>query len=264
MYIVFDNQDKVNIALHDTPLKSCFEQMFKHLSNIQLPFRDWENPYYKKNLTMDQIVGHLITVASRLNIKVDNKKCQQQDQKYLNELHKIYEQGYDGSPAWLEYHDQIHLCESTGPATSLILDYKELAGPLVKSMNLSWMEHSTLDIQPGDVYITWSELGKTPYQYWRDQEPEDTNRLCVLAKPWLNLIPKFMVALEPRHRLDGIDQVAFQTWWAQYESAWCEHWNLKSWTLKDMCSAIVIGSTDNQKISYLLSSGANPIYVKLD
>ena len=238
--------------------------MFKHLGRIPLPFRYWDNPFCTKTNDLPQLVDALIKCGSHLGFTVDVVRCCQQDQTYLNELHKIYEDNYDGNSAWLDYHEHIHMCETNQASTSLQLYHRELAGPLVKPMNLSWLSCSTLQINPGDVYVTWAELGKTPYQYWLDQEIDDRERLCKLAKPWVNFYPKIMVALEGRQRLDGIDQSGFQSWWQQRHDQWCDHWNIDSWTIEDMYSVIVIGALDHEKLKSVLRENAKPVYVRLD
>ena len=264
MRIIFHNSAEIQIALNNTPVKTIVQQMFKHLGSVVLPFRSWDNPFLTKTNNLPQMVDDLAKFGSKLGIIVDTVRCRQQDQNYLNQLHKVYEDNYDGNPAWLDYHEHIHMCETNRASTSLVLYHRELAGPLIKPMDLSCLSCSTLEIKAGDVYVTWAELGKTPYQYWLDRETDNQERLCILAKPWINFYPKIMVALEPRHSLEGIDQVGFQSWWQSRHDHWCNHWNIDSWTIQDMFSAIIIGTLDNVKLEKLLRENAKPVYIRLD
>ncbi len=264
MNIVFDNQDSIEIKLYDTPVKDEIHRLYKHLSKVPLPFRSWDNPFYKNNYKLADIVTSLVNIGKLLNIDVDSQKCLQGDQDYLNTLHGFYELHYKGDPTWLDYHDHVHLCEPKQPATSFVLDHRHLAGPLIRPMNLSWLEHSTMTLNPGDVYVAWTELGKTPYQYWLDNEPDDMDRMCQLSKPWLHFHARFFVSLEHQDRLEGLDHKSFDAWWSTRSQIWCRHWGLDSWTLEHMNSAIVIGNVDHTKLIDILEKPANPIRLQLD
>lgn len=264
MNILFDSQDHIEILLHDTPVKTEIEQMYKHLSKVPLPFQPWDNPFFKNTYSLEHIVKSLVDIAKKLQIKIDPQRCLQRDQVYLNELHSIYELKYKGDPLWLDYHDHVHLCELKQEASSLVVDHRHLAGPLIPPMNLDWLKHATLTVRPGDVYVAWTELGKTPYQYWLDNEPDDSVRMCQLAKPWLNFHARFFISLEHRNRLDNIEQNSFNLWWSKRSETWCKHWGLKSWTLEDMNSVIVIGRLDHERLIQILKKPATPIYLTLD
>lgn len=264
MNIVFDNQDRIKIRLHDTPINAEIQRLYKHLSKVPLPFKSWDNPFFKNTYKLADIVTSLVNIGKKLNIDVDEQKCLQGDQGYLNILHSFYELHYKGDPTWLDYHDHVHLCEPKKPAQSFVLDHRHLAGPLIHPMNLSWLEHSTTTLRPGDVYVAWTELGKTPYQYWLDNEPDNINRMCQLSKPWLNFHARLFVSLEQQDRLEGLDQKSFDLWWSTRSQIWCDHWGLDSWTLEDMHSAIVIGNLDHERLIDILEKPANPIRLQLD
>jgi hypothetical protein len=123
------------------------------------------------------------------------------------------------------------------------IDYREKMGPLEKPFDRSWIDTATTNINAGDVYVGWSELGKNPYNYWRDGEPPVTERMCELIKPWLKLIPKIKIALEDIDRFNGSNIVEFETWWQQHKGPWLQHWNLTDWTTHDIFSANVFGKT---------------------
>ena len=268
MKIVFNSGQEIQIILHETPVKLAIEKVFKHLQHVALPFKPWDNPFYQKLNDHNQLVESLTIFGKRLDIDVDARRCLQRDQIYYNKLHKIFEQGYNGDPAWLDFHEHIHLCESHQVSSDVILYHRELAGPLKKPMHTSWLTPATTQVQSGDVYVTWAELGKNPYQYWKNKEPNDFERLCDLAKPWLNFFPRLAVTLESKcllpKDLNTIERIDFESWWYKQSGPWCQHWNIDSWTLEDMYSVIVIGKADVNLLTDLLKKNHYPIYIKLN
>jgi hypothetical protein len=213
-------------------------------------------------------VDDLINHAKLLGVKVDRDKCIRQDQDHLNDLHRCYEFGYNGDQRWLNLHEHIHLCEQHGrsPSNYLIteIDYREKGGLLEKKFNTEWLTWGSTTVAPGDVYMAWSELGKTPYSYWLDGEPHDIDRICELAKPWLVLRPKFFIVF------DHIDFFAikstqqFDEWWQLYHDDWCRHWKVPGWSIKDICTVNVIGKiADVSAMESLLDQHIYPTRIKM-
>lgn len=240
--------------------------MYRHLQNLPIPFKTWDNPFCYSDL--NQVVEKLAVFARELNIDVDQEKLNNNDQAYLNYLHKIYEKNYNGNNKWLEYHEHIHLAEffklKPDYIRHIAIDYREKAGPLEKKFKPIWNENFTSEVKSGDVYIQFAELGKTPYGYWRDNEPNDLSRLCELAKPRLLLRAKFVIATQDRNFFEGINVDAFNQWWEQYESDWAHHWNVKSWPLVNMQGVNIIGQVSNlDLIVDNLRRGAIPTYIKV-
>ena len=216
----------------------------KHLQHIPLMFKEWDNPFYLKTVTYAHLVDQLAKYASAVGIEIDQSQCESQE--YFNRIHKIYEQNYNGDPTWLDFHEHVHLCENyTKPECAwLHLDYRERAGPLVKKVDPGWVTDLSTKIQKGDVYLAWAELGKIPYMYWRDSEPDDIQRMCELAKPWQHIRPKLCVALRDFDLLENIDVDGFNTWWPRYKIKWCQHWGIDNWDIEHMHGVAVIGSTN--------------------
>ena len=160
------------------------------------------------------------------------------------------------------FHEHIHICEQyfTAEPLILILDYREKSGLLEKKFNISWLQESTTQLKTGDVYLQFSELGKTPYTYWKDKEPNDINRMCELAKPWVLLKPKVHVALEDIDRLADKTANEFNQWWSNYHLDWCKFWNLPTWTLEMQYGVIKFGKIDN--IEFLKTQIDNKIFPK--
>jgi hypothetical protein len=261
MHLIFSDDSAVELSIFDIPISHAYKKIYKHLSKLEIPFLPWNSPYYLDNVSYVELVDRLAYFGKQLSIDIDIQRCLSRDQNYFNFIHTLYEQGYQGDPRWLTYHDHIHMCERyLMPIEKfLFIDYREKAGPLMEPMQPLWLENTTTEIKAGDVCAVWTELGKTPYGYWKNKEPNDLDRLCELAKPWLTLIPKFFIALEDHNTLANkhIDQ--FELWWQQYRRPWCQHWGLSDWTTKNIFGVSVFGKvTDVDAIDAKLKINVIP------
>ena len=240
MKLVFSNNTTVALHTQPGPATDFILKSVKHLQHINLNFKEWDNPY---SLTSPEKM--IVRYAKKLNLESINQSLLE-DQTYLNYLHKIYEKGFDGNPTWLDFHEQIHRCEirSNKKKQILNIDWRTNAGPLQKPFNYSWLEGATTKVNTGDIIVKWSELGKTPYVYWENKEPDDINRLVELSKPWIEIIPKFHICLEDIDFLAKRDIDNFNKWWQHKEQLWCKHWKIPAWSIIHQHSVIKIGSID--------------------
>lgn len=263
MFIIFSNNEKIKINLNDNDISKYFLKVYKHLQHLNLPFfPEYDNPFISSDI--ENLTEKLINYGKKLNLDIEKNLCLQKNQDYLNLLHKIYEKNYDGNSLWLKFHELIHLCEGEKVYNILEINYRELAGPLEKNLlNYNFILDS--EVFKGEIYTGWSELAKKPYRYWYDGEDDNLERLCELAKPWIKLRPKIMVALEDIDFLKNKDLYnGFDQWWEKYESIWCKHYGLSSYGFKDMNSIIKIGNIDNvNRCIELLKKQIHPIGIKL-
>ena len=255
----------VDIELYPGPATDQIVRCYKHLQHVPLPIRDWDYPFYIDQVKIRDTIMQLHSFAKQLGIEVDTEQCHRHC--YLNHLHGIYEKNYNGGPHWIEFHENIHLCEKLIEPDGrkvLTIDYRELAGPLLLDFDHTLLDQCRFDTQPGDVVAGWSELGKTPYSYWENQEPNDVDRICELAKPYLKFRPRLEIVIQPQPERDPENIENFLKWWACYEGAWCKHWNLPSWSLPQMFGKLVIGHVmDFDKFLQLLRSNRPLKYVTL-
>jgi hypothetical protein len=266
MQIVFSDSTSVEMLLHPTALANYFQKTYKHLQYVPVPFREWDNPWYLTNLSYKDLVAKLALLAFKVGINVDVAQCLLSNQTYFNHIHTLYEQQYDGNPAWLDFHEHIHMCEKFHKADEKILhiDYREKAGPLYKPFEHDWLALGTTKLKAGDVFVEWQELGKKPYYYWHNKEPNDINRMCELAKPWINLTFAVKIALEDVDRLENIRVEEFNQWWSQYSDPWCNHYGINVYTVLDMFKAIVIGRVpEYQTVISQLTNNHTPVKVTL-
>lgn len=244
MKLIFPS-DTIDIDLLAVPISKVYQKIYRNLQHVPVPFSAWDNPF----CTIDSTVG-LIQHAQAVGIEIAPAP---HTQEYLNSLHQIFEKNYDGDPAWLPFHEHIHLVEQHTRPQTMVVDYREKSGMLHQSFDRSWLAQSQTQVQAGDVYVEWAELGKIPYEYWNDNEPNDIVRVCELAKPWLTLRPKIHVAFENIDFLANKRTTEFNCWWSQHHDAWCAHWQVPEWSIKDMYSVLVFGRIDSDSLNHLQS-----------
>jgi len=266
MKLLFNDKSSISINTRDCLAWSEVHKIYRHLQHVDIPFKAWDNPHYASQHSFKSLVDKLAHFGKLLDIDIDISRCLRLDQTYYNLIHKIYEDNYNGNPTWLDFHEHIHICERKNPKISSTcqLDWREKAGPLIKKINKDLYTDLTTKITAGDVFTRWVELGKTPYGYWCDQEPNDINRICELAKPWDKFTPVLCVAMQDVDLLDNIDVNSFNQWWAPYQQDWCKHWGIKKWSLQDMRGVLVYGTIDNiELLNYNLMNNISPVRISL-
>lgn len=266
MEIRFNNNTRIKLDLFDTDPANQIRRMYQHLRSIDLVFRDRDNPFYTHKSTYNKLIDRLVSNGKVVSVNVDTDRCLANDQQYFNHLHEIYEKNYNGITDWLNFHEHIHLCEDYFKKSKmcLILDHREKAGPVAKKFNIEWLKDSVTQVSTGDVYLRWAELGKIPYDYWANNEPNNITRMCELAKPWNILYATVSVALDNIDLLAGKNINAFNTWWAQYHDQWCEHWQITNWPIEYQYGMIKIGKVSKvNEIKQLLKEKIYPTNVFL-
>jgi len=247
MQIDFQNKISIPIQLQHSPLVPVYENIYKHLQHVDIPFHSWDNPFDQSDN-----YAELHKCAAELGISTVHWFG---DQDYFNQLHRAYEVGYNGDHKWLEFHELIHICEATGHnlfrRRALHIDYREQAGQLQRPFDPAWITDGVTQVCRGDVFVMEAELGKMPYSYWADGENNSMARLCELAKPWLLLKPQLLVAVEDIDFMMDVDREGFANWWAPRESAWCQHWGLNTWSIENMFAGLVIGQIDPESMDLL-------------
>ena len=241
--LVFSDDSDLIINLNNSITADKLATMSKHLQRVPLSFANYDNPLY---YTLPIAVKQLIENARLLNIVID--QTQLTDQSYLNSLHKLYEQGYNGTAIWLEFHESIHMLENinSGKIPCIVnIGYREACGPLDKKYSYEELLTCQTSFKAGDCFVSFSELGKTPYTYWKNNELNDINRLVQLAKPIIRLNFKILIALTDfDNSLSGQEQSEFNAWFAPYKHEWCEYWAIPDWSITQILGGIKIGETD--------------------
>lgn len=264
MKLLFSDSSTVDITLAELPINTVFQKMCKNLQHVPIPFYEWDSPYFYDQYSYKELINQLALHGTELGLIINPEQCKEQD--YLNELHAIYEKNYDGEPAWLKFHEHIHLTEHyyKPRRTILRIDYREKGGPATKPMEYEWLTNMSTKIKQGEVFFFWAELGKTPHQYWTNGEPENFDRLCELAKPWVNFRPILNIALDDIDLADNPNIEDFKLWWPAYHDRWCQHWGIPKWTAEQMLGGIVVGTIDNlSAVETNLQKNILPTFLKL-
>jgi hypothetical protein len=270
MQIVFSNGETVSLILNQTPVAAIYQKIYKHLQHVTVPFQDWDSPFYFCNHSLPQLVNKLIMYAQKVDVPIDTQRCLAQDQDYFNTLHVIYENNSNNGPAWSDFHRHLHMCEKNHDTDTVMqktmkIDYNNKSGLLEKPFDQQWLTYATSKISAGDAFVCWQELGKTPYMYWSDNEPNDIERMRQVIRPWAKLRPNIFIALEDIDLQKNPKELAeFESWRTQYSQQLCEYWNIPSWTLNDMNKCLVLGKvSDIHAVISLLKNNGKPIQVLL-
>ena len=246
--IVWNNNRKIQLRLLDNPAAEYIYKSFKFLQHLKLDFinNPKDNPYSSVYNGSDASIDNLKSAANILDIQINVDELDSQN--YLNHLHCIYEKNYNGDPNWLVFHEMIHMIEHARRnkyAEGIAFDFREKTDPLIQKFDRSWFSFSTTTVTKGMCYLRWQELGKRPYDYYEDQEPNNIDRICELVKPWIYLRPNIFVAYEDRDRLEGKDLNKFSIWFEKYRKDWTTHWDISTWTPEEIFSVIPIGYIDD-------------------
>jgi len=261
MLLTLSDGTEFTIHRYHTHLDQIVDKWCHHLSRVDIPYRYWDNQIGIKGSSLQWLVQNLVDHGKFFGIDVDLNHLQ--DQTYLNKLHEIFENGYDGTSQWHDFHETIHAIERkldrhvTMPV--LEINYRQLAGMLKKPFQYAWIDLGRTQVETGEVYLAMDELGKSPLTYWIDRETDHIDRLCQLAKPWVWLRPKIHIALDDINFLSLCVPDEFYLWWNKHRESWCQHWTIPDWDLKHIKTVIPIGRiTDWQNLKIKVSTGAQP------
>lgn len=246
--LCFPNEN-LKIFLYDNPVADLVYTKFKHLAHIPIEFNDTDIYFNHNVVNFDTASRQIVQYANQLGIYVN--AIHLKDQDYLNHLHRLYEEGFDGEHKWLQFHEHIHILEAIlynriRPIISI--DYRTKAGKLEENFDRNYLQHADVVVRKNQCFVQWQELGKTPYQYFVNNEPNDVNRLCQLAKPWLTLKPSIHVACRQINFLDDADLESFDSWFANYKNEWTSFWNIKDWNSQEAFAVIPIGEIESADI----------------
>lgn len=218
--------------LNDTLLAKKWLAKIKHLQNI--PIDPIESN--KTDVSdLKQIYKEFCNFAGLQPIDISKL-----DQKKLNILHKVYEDTHErlsktqNNSILYKFHHSIHFNEEqTQSSTKITVAWGQKEGPLTKKYLCNpYYEDKLL---PAHVYLPWAELGKTPLQYWQNQEPSQQERINELCKPHLTFRAKFFI-----QRVEQNPQAlpeAFTTWFATYKQKWMTHSGITRWNNIDETGA---------------------------
>lgn len=241
--IIFDNDLEVVYRVHDSDLADAWIHKIKHLQNIPA----------------DPVESHTTDVS---NIKelyrefckfadIDPIDIVSLDQITLNHLHKIYEEQHEklsrikNNSILYKFHHSIHFHEKdhdpnkTGLKNRIMVGWGKYEGILTKKFNCNNFYEQ--NIKENNIYLPWTELGKTPRTYWKNKEPSEQDRFNTLAKPHTTFRAKFFIAtssIEPTPF-----EMEFVEWFNRFKRGWLAYHNISKWDSIDEDSAPLLATT---------------------
>lgn len=217
----FDDQfHTIGYELLDNPISKAWYRKIHHLYRIPL------DRYYtrcRKSESIDVLQQSMRNDLVRLKdlIGLEYPVKETYDQTDCNTLHTItlttqYNHTSDIREIFHRMHRTIHKIE------------EYLNGSNINGLSVGWGEkegllESKFDVLPyhayesmktGNIYLCWSEFGKTPYQYWRDQ---DTAPFFETCKPHETFRALFVLAVND---LSVEFTEEFIQWFDQYRGEW--------------------------------------------
>lgn len=242
--ITFKDNDvyfDVDYILHDSLLAEKWFKKIKHLSNI--PINEVESGLADVS-NLNGIYLEFCKFA-----KIPSEEIYTVDQALCNHLHQIYEDHHErlskmpDNSILYRFHHAIHFQEKDQSVQKMIkVGWGTKEGPLTHQFKCG--DYYEYSIRKNNLYLPWSELGKTPLTYWRDKEPNDQSRFNELAKPHTTFRAKFAIALQDS-RPSKLDP-AFVKWFDQYKQNWLEHHGVQKWDEIDEYCSPLLASTDDK------------------
>ena len=223
----------VDYRLHDSELAEKWATKIKHLQHV--PIDPIES--YKVDVSdIRGIYNEFCKFAGIEPIEIDPL-----DRFKLNQLHQTYE----------EHHARLSRLKDNSILYKLHLSVHFHQDKTIENINVGWGKHegpltnqySCYDFYEDGIiqnymYLPWSELGKTPMKYWKDEEPNDQSRFNKLAKPHTTFRAKFFIAIKDKTP-QPFDQ-AFVKWFADYKQGWFEHCGIDKWdNVHEYCSPLL-------------------------
>ena len=135
------------------------------------------------------------------------------------------------------------------------VDWKDQAGRIETPITDELLDELVSVVRAGDVFVAYAELGKPPYTYWRDREPNDTARMCELAAPWKSFKPRIGIALADRE-LHPSDWPEFCAWFESVQDAYWQGLKLPARPVSQQQCVLPVGRVEDwQHLKALMTNG---------
>ena len=244
--IILKNQENKDIdieyALHNSLLAEKWIKKIKHL----------------KRVAIDPVESNIIDVSDIQDIykkfcefaNLEPIDIEPLDQSKLNELHKIYEEQHEtlsrikNNEILYKFHHSIHHNENVSKGESkIVIGWGINEGPLSEQFDCH--SYYADKIEKNNIYLPWAELGKKPFAYYTDKEPNNQTRMVELCKPHMTFRAMFFISLEditPRKFTPD-----FSKWFDQYKQAWFKEYKIQEYTPIHEQSAPMLAYTNTKQ-----------------
>jgi hypothetical protein len=241
--IIFNNNNKKQELLYNivlNPVSERWIKKIKHLSKIKHSPIETTSESFSQDIT--DIHRKFCEFAGVEYNDIDYNK-----QQSLNLLHELYVSNHDrlstmkNNNVVYKFHNAIHELEKKNRNVRFYIGWGTNEGPLEEKFNCNEFYAETLI--KNNLYLPWTELGKTPLDYYNNNEPTDLNRFCELSKPHSTLRAKFMIALKDFDPPKLSEE--FEQWFATFKTSWLEHYNISDWRACDEYLGVLLAEPED-------------------
>ena len=244
--LYFSNGEKKQSLFYklvSNPVSERWIKKIKHLSKIK------HSPIETTGVSFSQNIQHIHREFCKF-AGLKYNKIDYNNQQSLNLLHELYVGNHSrlsklkNNDVLYKFHNSIHELEKQGIGKRFYIGWGTSEGPLEEQFNCN--EYYAETFVKNNLYLPWTELGKTPLDYYNNNEPAEFNRFCELSKPHVTLRAKFMIAMK------DFDPPAlspeFKQWFAQFKTQWLEHYNISGWRVCDEYLGVLLAEPQDPTI----------------
>jgi hypothetical protein len=224
-------EHRIEYCLANNPIAKQWIKKIKHIYRVPLD-RTYSTPN-NNTKTQQEVNFNLaadITLLNNTIGKIYDVKIEY-TQSDCNLLHAFtvnnqYSHSVKTRDIFHRLHRQIHLLEmmlSSSQQAWLPVEWGEKGGPITTSHTESPYTYYELNMRAGNIYHLWSEFGKTPYDYWKNQDIDEVEHFLANCKPHVTFRPNFSVFIKDVN-YNYVDQ-EFETWFANYRQVWEEKYH---------------------------------------
>lgn len=218
------SQHTLRYNLCDNPIAKRWYRKIYHLQ--QLPLDDCYTPRARPP-SVEELQSSMRNDVSLLQQKISleypMKSCyDQQDFNYLHALTVSTQYDYDTEirDIFHRLHRTLHRLEQQytdrGTLPRIHAGWGEKEGLLGEVFDIDPYQYYE-SMKPGHVYLVWAEFGKTPYDYWRDNDIDNEESFLKNCRSHTTFRAQFTLSLR---YIDEIFPEEFEIWFKRYQSAW--------------------------------------------
>ena len=246
--IILKNKDNhqidVDYELYDSLLAEKWAKKIKHLKRVPI------NPIESGICNVSDIQDIYKKFCEFANL--EPMDIEPLDQSMFNKLHKIYEKQHEtlsrikNNEILYKFHHSIHYNENVPPSQNeakIIVGWGIKEGPLTEQFDC--YSYYADKIEKNNIYQYWAELGKKPWQYHRDKEPNNQKRVNELCKPHITFRAKFLISFKDITPSEFTPD--FSKWFDQYKQAWFKAYKIQEYTPIHVYSAPLLAHTSNKQ-----------------
>jgi hypothetical protein len=244
--IVFNNNNKKQELLYNVVLNPVSERWIKkikHLSKIK------HSPIETTGASSPQNIQHIHREFCQF-AGVEYNSIDYNEQQSLNLLHELYVSNHGrlstlkNNDILYQFHNAIHELEKKSIGTRFYVGWGTSEGPLEEQFNCNEFYAETF--VKNNLYLPWTELGKTPLDYYNNHEPRELDKFCKLSKPHVTLRAKFMIAMKDFN--PPALSPEFEQWFSQFKTPWLEHYNIRDWRACDEYLGVLLAEPEDRTI----------------